>query len=649
MSEAEDSALAQVQILSTKMVEIQSHLQQSNTKQTEISKTNKDLLEMLQLLSVTIMQIDQNFINSKDTKKALPAETQIFDTEDLSLKEVQDLVLITKEIESMLQHAATEKVQFCKTKIHLEKQEQVFSTVISNLTNSEDAELCFSVNNDFLESSAESISKGTLSKLKTLVYKMNELQLKVDQLKNTNQDLNKSKNDMESGYKEASSAIAQLSTKNNEEKNQLGEKRQRVSQNPTHDKPNAQLERLYENDGGEEESFQLSIKKPKLNVSTSGSNVLYIGNTVIGDCDKAPLLRDREQKPSPSADIPATDCIRQNQSSKSSTPTHISSLKQIIDLTDDETVMIPVCSASSTKVVEVFREVYMKGGAFEINKLPASTAGRPDYLKKRWNKIKAKDPFDGKPFAYGDRLLFRSKLDIQQLFSPCEAPAQSLTRSFSYMMQLVKNNLKPDSHIIFTDIMKDPYALETDGVFSHEDAIRFNNLATFSTCNPQMVDRLIIPTEHAFWDFDFKNETAAYYGTQKVKNQDYQIIALKALSIKFPEREHSIQEYFVKIGNRKNTVLLPTDVDPEQSSFVLSKFESVPENPCPLKVHNFYWQLLMVLMHLFGSTECRKELLEFGSMMKETDLINCLYGSVLRLYNLFTELPKILQHLQDEN
>ena len=108
--------------------------------------------------------------------------------------------------------------------------------------------------------------------------------------------------------------------------------------------------------------------------------------------------------------------------------------------------------------------------------------------------------------------------------------------------------------------------------------------------------------------------------------------------------------YLVNICGNETTALVPKHIGSEQHKFVLDiKCELMPENPCPSKVHNYYWQLLMVLMQMFGTTDCKDKLVEGKSSMKETDLINCLYGSILRLYNLFTELPKTFHCLQAES
>jgi len=429
---------------------------------------------------------------------------------------------------------------------------------------------------------------------------------------------------------------------------------------PKQDETNKEMQRAHNKDVSEGQSLKLSAKKQKLSTSRCTNDKSGIVHSRTGDNDKVQQTQNLTSYENISSQAPTTIITRVNHVFKSSAPNQISQIMTnkskglFIDLTDDTLSIIPLNPASNQKIVNVFREVYMKGKESEINKLPASTAGRPDYLKKRWKKNKVKDHFDGKSIVYGNGLHFRSVLDIEQLFSPHEMPNKTITGSFSYLMQLVKNSLRPETRIAVTDVLKDPYALEIDGVFSHKDIIRFSELEIFNSCNLQTINRLIIPTEDAFWDFDFENQTASYYGSSKLNSQEFQVITLKVLSVRFPEHIHKVQvtqnHGHFNISDYKTTVQVPEVIDPKQPKFVLNiESESVPENPCPLKVHNCYWQLLVVLMHIFGSTTCRHDFFEGASTVKESDYINCMYGSILRLYNLFTELSKMLHDVKEKN
>jgi len=319
----------------------------------------------------------------------------------------------------------------------------------------------------------------------------------------------------------------------------------------------------------------------------------------------------------------------------------------------ETSLILPVSSYTSNKILEVFKSVYNMKSSFEINKLPKSTVGRPDYLKNRWKKVKDKDPFDGKPFAYGGGegeggIFFRSAVDIEQLFCPWEKPNKSIIHSFNYMMQLTQNTYEVDSRTVIADIMTDPYALKSDGKFSNSDAINFSS---------KNLDRLIIPTEYFIWDFNFKNETASYYGSQKLQQTDFQIIALKALSTIVSQRHKDMPYSFIISDDKaatSNYVSFPINIDPEQKKLALIyKVESVPKNPLSSKFHNYYWQQMILLVHMFGSKHCKKGLISGGednnsTIMKETDLVNCAYGFLLRLYNLFTELTKTISQQIEE-
>jgi len=198
MLETKRTSLAQVQNLTTNVVEFQTELRRMRTEKEKLNASKRNLEDELELISSAVSQLEINLGNSKDVllgwtvgelaESSLEKGSKL---EESPLVKISRLATIVKENQSELDFSRNEKERLEHIKRDSEEQLRMISSIVTQLNaglvnNSEGVLQELTAKNQNAEPTANKILEDkdtTLTKVKKMVVHMVELRSELERLK----------------------------------------------------------------------------------------------------------------------------------------------------------------------------------------------------------------------------------------------------------------------------------------------------------------------------------------------------------------------------------------------------------------------------------------------------------------------------------